>query len=664
MNKNKYGDITESGLQKGLDNYLENGQAKVTDHGNGLFLVVFPSGRAYEVDSDGNGTYLGTEEDLLTKVVITADKENNSTPVLVQEVKVSVRTYIPVEDENITLIYAWSKSKDEIPSEEDFVMADLSGTKLNRTATVYSNVTDGGDYYLWVKAIINEVQNPKSFGEYAIKEFTTLRSCASETTSSFLGNSNLKRNVIKIVTLSSSLQGHQSGVGNCWDVSESQKGSILAWYTESVVDDVTYYDVTIAEDGGVVANVNSSWLFSHIGDGLDGEVTITGLENLDTCLTTNMKGMFYGCNNLISLDVSNFNTDKVTTMSNMFNACKSLTSLDVSNFNTANVTSMKYMFYRCSKLTNLDVSKFNTAKVTTMLDMFTDCCNLARLDVSNFNTAKVTSMYGMFWGCNNLSSLDTSNFNTTNVTNMSLMFHSCNNLTSLDVSNFNTENVTTMGGMFAGCIKLDSLDISNFNTENVTNIGSMFSGCSGLTSLDVSNFNTEKVTYMLGIFGRCSGLTTLDLSNFNTGNVTSMSQMFYDCSGLTSLNLSSFNTENVTSMERMFYNCSKLTSLDLSNFNTGNVTSMSRMFYGCSGLTTLNVSNFNTINVTDMQEMFIYCSGLTSIDLRNMDISNVTNYTQIFSNVPSNAVIYVSTEEMKKWVLDKKSSFTNIQVIP
>ena len=216
MNKNKYGDVTESGLQKGLDNYVGNGQAKVTDNENGLFLVVFPSGGAYEVEADGNGTYLGTEDDLLTKVVITADKESNSTPVLVQEVKVSVRTYIPIEDEDIILIYVWSKSKDEIPADEDFEMDDLSGTKLNRTATVYSNVTDAGDYYLWLKAIINKMENPKSFGEYAIKEFTTLRSCKSEDTSTsyFLGsnqiNSDLKRNVIKSVTLSSSLQGYQA----------------------------------------------------------------------------------------------------------------------------------------------------------------------------------------------------------------------------------------------------------------------------------------------------------------------------------------------------------------------------------------------------------------------------------------------------------------------
>ena len=372
MGKNKYGELTQKNLQNALDNYIGNGVAKVTDLGDETFLVIFPSGRAYEVDHDGNGTYLGREDELSTKVVISANKESNSTPVLVQEVEVSVRTYIPVEDENITLIYAWSKSKDESPAEEAYTIADLSGTKLNRIATIYSNVTDGGDYYLWVKAIINDVENPKSFGEYAIKEYTTLRSCLSESssTSSFLGNSNLKRNVIKSVTISSALQGHQAGVGNCWDVSESQKGSILAWYTESVVDDVTYYDVTIAEDGGIVANVNSSYLFGNIGYGVDDEVTITGLENLDTSLTTNMGYMFNGCRNVTSLNVSNFDTTNVTAMSFVFSNCHSLTSLDISHFNTANVTTMEYMFNGCVGFTSLNLRNLDVSKVTSYINIF------------------------------------------------------------------------------------------------------------------------------------------------------------------------------------------------------------------------------------------------------------------------------------------------------
>ena len=61
-----------------------------------------------------------------------------------------------------------------------------------------------------------------------------------------------------------------------------------------------------------------------------------------------MLGMFYGCRNLISLDLSNFNTSSVTNMEYMFYNCKNLISLDLSNFNTSSVTSMRDMFYGCN----------------------------------------------------------------------------------------------------------------------------------------------------------------------------------------------------------------------------------------------------------------------------------------------------------------------------
>ena len=50
-----------------------------------------------------------------------------------------------------------------------------------------------------------------------------------------------------------------------------------------------------------------------------------------------MRSMFYNCNSLKSLDLSNFNTQNVAYMSDMFYNCNSLTSLDLLNFNTQNV---------------------------------------------------------------------------------------------------------------------------------------------------------------------------------------------------------------------------------------------------------------------------------------------------------------------------------------
>ena len=43
----------------------------------------------------------------------------------------------------------------------------------------------------------------------------------------------------------------------------------------------------------------------------------------------------------------------------MFYDCNSLTNLNLSNFNTQNVTNMRYMFYNYKSLTNLNLSNFN-----------------------------------------------------------------------------------------------------------------------------------------------------------------------------------------------------------------------------------------------------------------------------------------------------------------
>ena len=99
------------------------------------------------------------------------------------------------------------------------------------------------------------------------------------------------------------------------------------------------------------------------------------------------------------------------------------------------VTFMNGMFYYCQKLTTLDLSNFDTINVTDMRSMFAFCSNLPTLDLSSFNTSKVTNMYSMFKYCEKLTTLDLSNFNTINVTNMYSMFSFCNKLTTVKVIN-------------------------------------------------------------------------------------------------------------------------------------------------------------------------------------------------------------------------------------
>ena len=283
----------------------------------------------------------------------------------------------------------------------------------------------------------------------------------------------------------------------------------------------------------IVFPEDSSYFFAKEEDSYPGYSTLKNIvfKNIDTSNVTNIRGMFYNCESLTSLDLSSFNTENVTNMREMFMFCVNLTSVDLSSFNTENVTDMCYMFYFCTHLTSLNLSSFNTGNVKYMNAMFCDCQFLTSLDVSNFNTENVIDMNAMFSFCCRLTSLDVSNFNTKNVKNMSSMFDVCDNLTSIDVSNFNTENVKCMDFMFGRCDNLTSIDVSNLNTENVTDMNDMFRGCKSLISLDLSSFNTENVDNMENMFTGCLNLKTIYTTNLFTAPIIS-DNMFLNCTNL------------------------------------------------------------------------------------------------------------------------------------
>ena len=221
---------------------------------------------------------------------------------------------------------------------------------------------------------------------------------------------------------------------------------------------------------------------------------------------TKTNHMFFECNSLTNINLSNFNTQDVTNMAYMFNGCSSLTNINTSNFNTQQVTNMEYMFNGCSSLTKLNLSNFKVENVINMSHMFSGCGSLSNINLSNFNTQNVINMESMFNKCSSLVNLNLSNLDTQNVKYMNYMFNNCSSLKDINLSNFNTQNVVNMYSMFDGCSSLSNLNLSNFNTGNITNMGYMFNGCSSLTNIDISNFITQNCTNISHIFDKCISL--------------------------------------------------------------------------------------------------------------------------------------------------------------
>ena len=202
-------------------------------------------------------------------------------------------------------------------------------------------------------------------------------------------------------------------------------------------------------------------------------------------------------------------------------------------------------------------------------------------------------------------------------------------------------------------------EISFLNTSNMTGMLNMFNGCSNLTALNLLNFNTSNVTDMSYMFHNCSKLTTLDLSSFDTSKVTNMSYMFR-MSGITTLNVSSFDTSNVTNMKYMF-SYAEVPNLDLSNFVSNSDLDMSYMFQYGSSIKSINLSSIT--NVKSMYSAFDGCTQLNLIDIRNLNTDSVTSYSNMFKNVCDTCKIIVKDETAKTWVLERKSTLTNVVTV-
>ncbi len=397
---------------------------------------------------------------------------------------------------------------------------------------------------------------------------------------------------------------------------------------------------------------------------LSNLIKISGLENLNTAIVTDMSEMFKKCSHLSSLKLSSFNTGNVTNMGNMFRDCSALTSLNLSSFNTGNVTNMNYMFSECSRLTSLDLCMFNTGNVTNMVGMFMGCSALTALDLSSFNTGNVTNMGNMFRDCSALTSLDISSFNTGKVTEMRYMFLNCSSLKTIYCDdNWSTSSANSKE-MFEGCSSLVGGNGTVFDSNVIDNTYARPDGGTSAPGYFTKN-PRPKVVYTE--FDESTGTLTYYYDNKREER-TGPTELYDPINNLDDARFVGYNEKVVkavidpsmknaplTSLRNMFYGgmdtsfkfheLNNMTSVEgLENLNTADVTNMRNMFGGCYSLATIDLSSFNTAKVTDMQGMFTSCRTLTSIDVSSFDISNVTEMRSLFIDCPALTTIYCSND--------------------
>ena len=121
--------------------------------------------------------------------------------------------------------------------------------------------------------------------------------------------------------------------------------------------------------------------------------------------------------------------------------------------------------------------------------------------------------------------------------------------------------------------------------------------------------------------------------------------MFANCGDITEIDLTNFDTSLVNDMSNMFGNCYSLTSVNFSNIDTREVTSIYGMFWYCRSLTSIDLSNVNTLKINDMRSLFRGCTKLQYINLKNFVETNSPSISDMFSEIPENAVIRINPEK-------------------
>ncbi len=535
---------------------LEKLAGKETMDYSGVITVAIPSNVV--VDTTGNGNNPTT---ITSGINILAGEDGEAVTVdVVDPIWEKVSSTVDVDNKTATItVKGTDKYFANSNLTQDQIKVFINGTEVStanisinvggKTTAYASNGTDViGDQYtitlsgegldfstnqIKIQIGENTAVDQSGNGNKAtdIVVFNTLRKTDTEVnpTYAFLGNSNIERQNIDNVTFVGNIPSTVYDFSaktyvdsTAWDVSAQGDNSIIGWYETNSNGSVKVY---IASNDEIFANVDSSYLFAHIGYGANctATETITNISLLNTSHVTNMAYMFYqtGYRTMTSLDLGeNFDTSHVTNMSRMFwvTGYNAMISLDLGEkFDTSHVTDMRNMFSNVGQnaMTSLDLGDhFDTSNVTDMYGMFANAGQNAMISLDlgdNFDTSKVTTMNGMF------------------------SYTGSEAMTSLDLGDkFNTSLVTDMSGMFyyTGYNAMTNLDLGeSFDTSNVANMSNMFAnaGQNVMTALDLGEkFYTTKVTDMSGMFNGTglNSMTTLDLGPAFTKIVETNTDMF------------------------------------------------------------------------------------------------------------------------------------------
>ncbi len=300
-----------------------------------------------------------------------------------------------------------------------------------------------------------------------------------------------------------------------WDCSVEQNESVMCWYTD--VDNDHFYELYIGQEGGVIANPDSSKAFGYYS-----KLEYINLERLDTSQVTDMGLMFYvsaqGRQNF-ELYISDWDMSNVTNTNSMFNYCggdSTNAKIVIKNMNFANEDAGTYSMFRfiAEDVQNLD------------------------LTLDNITLAPFFGAAYMFEGIGRSSRnvvINMNNIRYPNATNLNSIFYN---------TAYGSLNLT--------------MNISNIYAPLATSIESAFfspSGNGAKVNINIDNWNIPLLTSTKRMFGSAfskSKTVNLKMNNFDLSGVTDMSEMFIESSSPEEFNIVNDLDVYATNISNMF----------------------------------------------------------------------------------------------------------------
>ena len=156
---------------------------------------------------------------------------------------------------------------------------------------------------------------------------------------------------------------------------------------------------------------------------------------------------------------------------------------------TKSLSNLDFMFEGCEDLISVNLSQINSPSLQSSIYTFTNCKNLKQVDISSIDTSKITTMDFLFSGCNNLVEIKgLEKLNTSSVKKTAGMFLECEKLREVNLSAFKLDTIEEPSGMFINNTSLELLDLGN--CSDIDNVFEIF---------PQDNNNNTKVTIFSNI---------------------------------------------------------------------------------------------------------------------------------------------------------------------